>query len=453
MMFDKKSALADFLCDESNAIFISYDIISAMMHSLQRTTHALIGFAVFIGGVMIAQQGLAWTNPTANPPTGAPLITVSGTNIGIGVTPGAKLDVGGSLTARGNDVRFNTSNNANATIWLSNPTSGPGSAANYYIKSFDYWGPTLHFMADGDNGDEVMNVTVDGRLGVGTATVDANYKITTSGGGIKAESASATQAAGYFNNTGGGAAITAGTGGLTLGGVNRTSWPSGLSGSGTANYVPKFTAGTTIGNSIIIDDGTNVGVGITPAYKLDVAGTVRTTGDLLVNGNYGLGLVGMYSPTRYRNVYSMGAAYRLAADGTGPGNLYGIANTYEPDYQGVGNNAQAKAGLGHQYLFMANGVTQTSIGTGIWTNGNLSFASANPYINASSYFIAPGGAYFNSGTVYFASAIQARGGIHDDINANLSILGGTSGNTTFSGNITTAGTISAGAVYNPTYAP
>lgn len=37
-----------------------------------------------------------------------------------------------------------------------------------------------------------------------------------------------------------------------------------ISGSGTANYIPKFSATGTIGNSIIYDNGTNVGIG-TPA--------------------------------------------------------------------------------------------------------------------------------------------------------------------------------------------
>ena len=36
-----------------------------------------------------------------------------------------------------------------------------------------------------------------------------------------------------------------------------------VSGSGTTNYVAKFTAGSTIGNSQIFDNGTNVGIGIT----------------------------------------------------------------------------------------------------------------------------------------------------------------------------------------------
>lgn len=53
----------------------------------------------------------------------------------------------------------------------------------------------------------------------------------------------------------------------------------GVGGSGTTNYVTKFTDGAagTIGNSQIIDNGTNVGVGGAPSYNLHVigSGTVR----------------------------------------------------------------------------------------------------------------------------------------------------------------------------------
>ncbi|MFN8244619.1 MAG: hypothetical protein U0X40_11250 [Ferruginibacter sp.] len=45
-----------------------------------------------------------------------------------------------------------------------------------------------------------------------------------------------------------------------------------VAGSGTTNFVPKWTPnGTTLGNSLIFDNGTNVGVGTsTPSYRLDV---------------------------------------------------------------------------------------------------------------------------------------------------------------------------------------
>jgi len=52
-----------------------------------------------------------------------------------------------------------------------------------------------------------------------------------------------------------------------------------IEGSGTTNYVVKWTPdGSTLGNSQIFDNGTNVGVGTNqPDYKLDVDGQIRST--------------------------------------------------------------------------------------------------------------------------------------------------------------------------------
>jgi hypothetical protein len=49
----------------------------------------------------------------------------------------------------------------------------------------------------------------------------------------------------------------------------------GVSGSGTTNYVPKFTGTEEIGDSQIFDNGTNVGIGTdTPIVNFQVEGTV-----------------------------------------------------------------------------------------------------------------------------------------------------------------------------------
>jgi hypothetical protein len=63
-------------------------------------------------------------------------------------------------------------------------------------------------------------------------------------------------------------------------------------------------------------------------------------------------------------------------------------------------------------------------GTALNINGGITFAQANPNIIASSYFVAPGGAYFNSGIVYFQSVLYARGGIGNDAATALTLSAG-----------------------------
>ncbi|MFP4515136.1 MAG: hypothetical protein ACLFNO_03990, partial [Parcubacteria group bacterium] len=51
------------------------------------------------------------------------------------------------------------------------------------------------------------------------------------------------------------------------------------SGSGTTDYITKWTSAGAVGNSLIFDNGTNVGINdTTPSYKLEVGGTANFTG-------------------------------------------------------------------------------------------------------------------------------------------------------------------------------
>jgi hypothetical protein len=68
-----------------------------------------------------------------------------------------------------------------------------------------------------------------------------------------------------------GTVITAGTNVTISGGTISAS--GGLSGSGTTNFVSKFTGSSSLGDSSIFDDGTNVGIGTTiPTYKFEIIG-------------------------------------------------------------------------------------------------------------------------------------------------------------------------------------
>ena len=52
-----------------------------------------------------------------------------------------------------------------------------------------------------------------------------------------------------------------------------------VTGTGTTNYLSKWTSGTALGNSLVFDNGTNVGIGTaTPGYKLEVNGGIYGKG-------------------------------------------------------------------------------------------------------------------------------------------------------------------------------
>lgn len=56
----------------------------------------------------------------------------------------------------------------------------------------------------------------------------------------------------------------------------------GVGGSGTTNFVPKWSGSTSLTNSKIFDNGTNVGIGTSsPLFSFDVSGTIRATNDII----------------------------------------------------------------------------------------------------------------------------------------------------------------------------
>jgi trimeric autotransporter adhesin len=113
-------------------------------------------------------------------------------------------------------------------------------------------------------------------VGIGTATPSAVLHVI--GTILSSSSVTATS----FVKSGGtsaqilaadGSVITAGTNITISGGTISASGSGSISGSGTTNYITKWTSSSAIGNSIIYDNGTNVGIGTTSptamgAYKI-----------------------------------------------------------------------------------------------------------------------------------------------------------------------------------------
>ncbi|CAA9199032.1 tail fiber domain-containing protein [Flavobacterium collinsii] len=140
---------------------------------------------------------------------------------------------------------------------------------------------------------------------------------------------------------------------------------SSLSPSGTSvNNANSQIAWTATYPSLMGWNGSNTfGVRVDSSRISDRS--TRANGNFYIDDNYGNGIVGVYSSTRYQGIYAMGDAYKLATDGSTTNDCYGLAWTH-PNVGG-----QSKAGLSHQLLVMEAGTTKTAIGTGIWTSGSV----------------------------------------------------------------------------------
>ena len=189
------------------------------------------------------------------------------------------------------------------------------------------------------------------------------------------------------------------------------------------------------------------GGGTTPTYiggiLLRRESVVRDSGWANFPGNLGIGKT------------NPGAALDVVGSGTFTGTVNGtglcISGDCKTSWAAIGaassgwtqngsdvykTNTSGNVGIGATNPSVALDVNgNVRIRTASDSNGNLRFDAPNPYIYASSYFIAPGGAYFNSGVVYFSNQMQARGGIHNDSGAYLELAGGTGGQTYVSGNL------------------
>jgi hypothetical protein len=119
--------------------------------------------------------------------------------------------------------------------------------------------------------------------------------------------------------------ITIGATGKSVNGSGNVAWSlaeigaqaaltNPVTGTGTTNYVSKFTGGTTIGNSQIFDNGTNVGIGTTsPSQKLDVSGSIAIS----KNAEYIYGKTSSGGNVRLLGINAGNVAYVGAID-SGP---------------------------------------------------------------------------------------------------------------------------------------
>jgi len=394
-----------------------------------------------------------WTSPGTQ---GNSIAYDNGTNIGIGTTsPTQKLTVAGNINKSGSWVVSDVAWGAN-NLEVHNSSWDGSSNGNYggIVGGHGYYYGGLQ--SGGGSGSEAGNgqlyvastSMLMGNVGIGTTSPAAGLHLYQDRYTLYGPNSSW----GAYLQVGGNgrvttyASVAATNGNLHLDAAN----------GGYATYINYYSQNNTYINA----QAGNVGIGTaSPSQKLEVNGNMQ----LSSNGN-GIWMRDETTGTNW-HVHDHGdrirtyngsteLVYVTTADlgGNCILNQYGgaqSANMWISGETRTGNwfrNSTAGCGLYNEStgsgiyspsanlmtLYNASSLQITSASTG---SGNLRFDAANPYIVSSSYYVCPGGAYFNGGTVYTEAQYQCRGGIHNDTGGDLTIAGGTNGTTYFSGPI------------------
>jgi hypothetical protein len=194
-----------------------------------------------------------------------------------------------------------------------------------------------------------------------------------------------------FNAANGNFTLTQQDGGTVVANLDGR-YAVGSSIAGTTNYIPKFTAASTIGNSLIYDNGTNIGIGTTnPIAALTLGGD----GAIVATGNLGSGIAvpDLGAGTRLMWIPSKGA-FRA---GTAVGTNWDSANVGESSVV-IGANG------------IASGTSSIVLGGGSATANNA--VSFNGGIASNSYATAFGGSTASGvGSVSFGNGSEASGGL------------------------------------------
>jgi hypothetical protein len=390
----------------------------------------------------------------------------------LGSGPGLELLTNGTAAGTaGSEVLevASTGNNSQSGVptknaYFANLTIGTNST-NYGLYAEADSASTNNYAVYG-----VVNVTnVQGAPNAGDAGV-WGAAIGTSGAtyGVEGTNASATGYAGYFNNSAGGyaGAFMGGNVGIgtatplnlldigTSGGIHIASgipgstsmalynnsgtltWngialATGSSVSGTTNYIPVFTGSNSLGDSVIYQSGSNVGIGTaSPINSLDIYGGVAIgtgyagsdtapSNGLLVQGNVGIGTTSPNSLLALVDGYitiNPVTVYGSPSTQIGPDNmsfnrvlatgaLYS-ANAFAYQWQHTDSTTAANDFLALQ-VYNTSGTQVTSGALAINGSGNIGIKTTSPaytlQVNGS---VAGTSAYINTSDIRYKKNIE-----------------------------------------------
>ncbi|MEE8576408.1 MAG: hypothetical protein V3T31_04060 [candidate division Zixibacteria bacterium] len=139
-----------------------------------------------------------------------------------------------------------------------------------FLKSFNTFSwlgtETNHELLIGSNGTGHIWVKTNGRIGIDepnpTRELDVNGSIEMNGFSMPTGASN-----GYV--------LTSSASGI---GTWQAAASGGITGSGTTNYLPRFSGSSTLANSVVYQSGSDIGIGDTsPSEKLDVTGKIRAS--------------------------------------------------------------------------------------------------------------------------------------------------------------------------------
>ncbi len=257
-------------------------------------------------------------------------------NVGIGTTaPGAKLEVVGGTTLapvrisrESNDKQIGISYYPAGTLSSLNPAWIMGVEENSADFSFYSW--------KGSGGiDNRLYLKIDGNVGIGTTSPAQKLHVA---GYARADS------------------------GFCIGTSCITAWPKGgVTGTGTANYLPRWTTSSNIGNSVIYQSGSNIGIGITsPNQQLEITGNFRVSTTTYANQS------GIIYKGADRFIHNFNYGYNGTVTTTGQNTFVGInAGNFTMGNTATGSyEASRNTGIGYQALLSnTTGHRNSAMGT------------------------------------------------------------------------------------------
>ena len=239
----------------------------------------------------------------------------NGGNVGIGLTPTFRLDVldttSNLLKLTNNAALYNTTQITSIDFagrwWSSSPTQNEVNARISALHRADgYKDGILTFStALGGVTAEKMRINESGNVGIGTTTPlsklsingglhvggdsDAGDNNILADGTVTISGLTAGSAGNFVVNGGSGLLVTR-TAAQVLSDIGaQATITNPVTGTGTQNYVTKWNnaGGTVIGDSLIFDDGSHIGIGTTtPRTALEIGAASNPDGSFLAIGTY-----------------------------------------------------------------------------------------------------------------------------------------------------------------------